>query len=501
MSSKKTSRLFFIVFFILISVLFCYFRLKPIYYQTVGYTYDQGRDFLKAAQMVEEKRPTFIGPTTGIQGIFHGSWYYYILLIPFLLFKGSPIGFYFFNFLLQFASFILFIYFLKKYFDNLTSLIVGSLIAISPYFIFTSIFVGNNIMAIPTFLLLLISIYYLCLKNGQGSNKKINIIIIGLLLGFVFEFEFPFGLFLAPSFFFSVIFYKPLRAIYFQLEHLKYFLVALTIPFLPRLLFEVKNNFLQTKTFINFIFQPHLYNPKTYVDVFKDRLNLFFGYYKSIFAQNIFAWLILILICITTVVLIKKKQQIKQFGLAFYLILLSFLFFFSTLYKDNFWGNYYEGIQYLLLFIIALLLSKVLIKNKFFQSIKFILIIVIVALGIRSFLYDVGKKPADSLLKSQINIVNYILEKEKYSSSYCVKIYTPPVIPYTYDYLFLYSKLSKHSLIPEKDWIRQQCWAIIEPDDYKERQANWIKDNIPRVAHKVSEKNINGTLIRLYEKE
>ena len=135
--------------FIFVIFLFCYFRLKPIYFQTVGYTYDQGRDFLKAAEIIRDRNITFIGPTTGIQGLFHGAWYYYLLVIPFLLFGGAPIGYYYFNFIVHLTSLLVFMFFLKKWFGSAISLLIGSIIAASPYFIFTSIFVGNNIFVIP----------------------------------------------------------------------------------------------------------------------------------------------------------------------------------------------------------------------------------------------------------------------------------------------------------------------------------------------------------------
>ena len=103
-------------FLVLVSVLFIYIRIKPLHFQTVAYTYDQGRDFLKAAEMVTTKKPTFIGPTTGINGLYHGAWWYYVLAVPFILFKGSPIGFYYFNLAIQFGAFIALFYFQKKYF-------------------------------------------------------------------------------------------------------------------------------------------------------------------------------------------------------------------------------------------------------------------------------------------------------------------------------------------------------------------------------------------------
>src|SRR5688572_5299408 len=111
----RSSRVFLAVF-ILITVFFCYFRLKPIYHQTVPYTYDQGRDFLKTEEVVKYKNITFIGPTTGIPGIYHGAWWYYYLAAPYVLFQGHPMGFIIFIFLSALAQRVLFTYFVKRAF-------------------------------------------------------------------------------------------------------------------------------------------------------------------------------------------------------------------------------------------------------------------------------------------------------------------------------------------------------------------------------------------------
>ena len=79
-----------IVLLILFFALFSYFRLKPIYLQTVPYTFDQGRDFLKTIEIVRDRNLTLIGPTTGAAGVFHGAWWYYYLSIPHILFQGHP---------------------------------------------------------------------------------------------------------------------------------------------------------------------------------------------------------------------------------------------------------------------------------------------------------------------------------------------------------------------------------------------------------------------------
>src|SRR3989344_618459 len=212
------SRIIKLLLFGLILLIFCYFRLKPLYFQTVGYTYDQGRDFLKAAEIITEKNITFIGPTTGIPGVFHGAWYFYLLTIPFLLFGGAPIGFYYFNFFVQFFSFILITYFLYRNFGFLIAGIISLLVASSPYFIFTSIFVGNNIFVMPIFLLFLLINYSIITSSKEQVAKLKSLFFInGLLLGFVAEFEVAFGLFLIPSYFILILLFGRLRSFFMNL--------------------------------------------------------------------------------------------------------------------------------------------------------------------------------------------------------------------------------------------------------------------------------------------
>src|SRR3989338_7359280 len=154
-------------------LIFCYFRLKPIYLQTVGYTYDQGRDFLKAAEIILYKNPTFLGPTTGIMGINHGVWWYYFLIFPFTIFNGNPQGFYFFMFLSQLATIAVFYWFVSKKFGAINSLLFCLLITISPYFITASVFAGHNYLTIPMLLLLTITCFHILHQRQKLTRKQL----------------------------------------------------------------------------------------------------------------------------------------------------------------------------------------------------------------------------------------------------------------------------------------------------------------------------------------
>ncbi len=496
---KKLSFANFIIFIIII-VLFCYFRLKPLYFQTVGYTFDQGRDFLKAAEIVTEKNLTFIGPTTGIAGLYHGAWWYYILTIPFIIFGGLPIGYYYFNFFLQLVSFLILGYFFLRNFEVIGSFIVLLLVATSPYFIFTSIFVGNNIMVLPTLLLFLIVNYYLF--HHKADKKTILLFLAaGLLLGLITEFELAFGLFLIPSYIFLTFLLTRFRTIFSSGKNIGYFVLGLLLPFIPRILFEFKNHFQQTQILIGSFTHGSAQNPNSFAGAYQDRVGLFFGYFRSLFAYEPIFILTLFFIIISLISLAQNKTGKVSDTAVFFFSLLGFLLILSGLNKDSFfWGNYYEGIQYLYVFILGLLFS-VQMKRPLINAVSLFIFVIFLILSVSSFIRDLPQRPKNQgNLKNQSEIINYIQAKQSKNEKYCVKVYTPPAIPYTYNYLFLYSKLSNKFLIPEKDWISSTCWFIIENDDFKERQQKWIKDNLPRKVNLLKEKNFNDTSVRLYER-
>ena len=67
-------------------------------------------------------------------------------------------------------------------------------------------------------------------------------------------------------------------------------------------------------------------------------------------------------------------------------------------------------------------------------------------------------------------------------NNFCLKVYTPPVIPYTYDYLTSYYSRVKGFKKPSIDFTNNQCWYIIEDDFYKFRLDKWKSTNIPKEA-------------------
>ncbi len=491
---------FWILALILLFV-YIYFRTNPILNETVPYTYDQGRDFLKVQEIVKDKNLTFIGPTTGIIGIYHGAWWYYLLTIPYFVFKGWPMGFYWFIFFIALIFNLIFFYFLKKEYNEFISLFFLAIIAVSSYFVSLSISVSNNVI-VPNLLIILIMLTYYYLKKEK--IKYINFYFaIPVILGLILEFEVAFGLFLIPIYLIIIFIFTKNKKNFINLKNIFYVLSSFIIASLPRILFEVKNNFMQTKTFINFLIQPKLHNPRPFQIIFFERINGFWHYFKSIFYDyNQTIALFFLILIILGILIFKKNKTINFKIINFNLAVIFLLFFFSLIYKDNFWFNYFEGIQYLMLFIMVNIIY-LFNKNKNLKFFSYILIVFFITFSILSFIKDITsiKKNYFTGFKPINYSIDYIFQSSK-NQNICLKIYTPPVIPYTYDYLISYYTKKNNYLINKENYVNNQCWYIIEEDPYQFRKNEWIKNNIDKNTIIKNKKILNNkTIIELREKK
>ena len=477
-----------IIFFVILFV-FIYLRLAPVINQTVPYTYDQGRDFMKAAEMIRNQRPTFIGPTTGIMGVFHGAWWFYLITIPYLLFRGLPIGFYIFMLLIATGANLLFAFFIKKRFDDISALVFLSIVASSPYFIPLAFSAGNNVV-VPYLILLLIVMIFRIFDKKQSN---IVYFLIGLSLTFIFEFEVAFGLFLLPVFTFTSLLFREVRFKLYKIKNIPYLMAGLAIPLIPRALFEIKNHFLQTKTLLGFFLNPKLHNPKPFLNVVSDRISLFANYGKGLFAGN-YPIVLLVVILATLFILIFYSKKNRYIGATrFITILIALLFAISLYYKDNFWVNYYEGIQYLFL-ILVIIAFHLLNKQKKFIAIPILLLFVFLNIATASSDFINSSKIREPIGLKEAQTATLYVYQQRQGEYLCLRIYTPPVIPYTYHYLLDYYAGKYHIRYPKGDFVDNKCWFIIESDSYQFRVDGWRRNNIPEGSKLIKKNTISNNV-------
>lgn len=475
----KFMRYFHHIVVFLIIIIFCYFRIKPIYLQTVPYIYDQGRDFLKAGEIIRDRHLLAIGPTTGVPGLFHGVWWYYLLAVFYALFNGLPQGFYIGMFFFTSLPALLFFFFLRKELNQLSSFLFLSLITISPYFIRASFFAANNFAA-PVFVLVFLYALYMFLK--MQSQKWL--FLIALVIGLAGEFELSFGFLLLPAFILTTPFFGEFRRQAKKIKSIMIFLSGLMIPFTPRILFEIKNRFIQTRSMINFVTHAPGTNQQSLVGAIRERASVFLTYYTDIFYIKGLAFIFLIVFVYFLLFKIGRVQIVRRKYAFFLLLLVFFLFILSLTNKNNFfWSNYLEGIQYIFLVLIVVGVDS-LLKTRYTYHLARFSVMILVLVSLYLLYADVANKytvPGINL-RSHLRIVNYLYQQSG-DKKLCVRVYTPPVVPYTYRYLFdYYSRIRKHTL-PTLDYVDGRCWYIMEEEQdssvFRARITKWRREHIP----------------------
>jgi len=273
------------------------------------------------------------------------------------------------------------------------------------------------------------------------------------------------------------------------------------MPMLPRIFFEIKNNFIQTKAFISNLISKKETHPLLFRAVFDERLKIFIQYWKDLFYENNLIISLMIFSLILYFYFFHKKSltaSAKRVFVYFLLFIISLLFIFSLFYQGNFfYGYYFQGFQYFFLMILIISVYGM-VRNKKTVFFAYLLTLIFISINIFALIKDVSNQKDIPLLglRADDQIVRYIYEKNS-KRSFCLRIYTPPVIPYTYDYLLSYYSRVNHYQKPSgSNPVDNKCWYIVDKDDNNERVEKWRKDNIPANAEVLEKKIIdNGTLI------
>ena len=206
------------------------------------FSFDQGRDMLVVWDIVYNHNLTLIGPVTGLQGVFLGPFYYYLLVIPFILSGGHPMSSAIFTALVGMATIPLSYLVLLKLFNRTTAAIAAIIIALSPYLVFYSRFAWS-----PNILPAIALVFYFCLvRVCQG---KVKFAYLGTLaLAMALQIEAASAIFYIPTIVVAYLIFRPKVGF----KSLIYCGLILLVFVSPLILFELKNNFLITKNLIKF---------------------------------------------------------------------------------------------------------------------------------------------------------------------------------------------------------------------------------------------------------
>jgi hypothetical protein len=208
------------------------------------FIYDQGRDALVLRNMLAGDF-VLVGPTTGLAGFFLGPLWYYLGLPGFILSGGNPVGVSLWYILISCLSLPLYWWLCHKLFkDQIFAKVVAVFLAFIPGSIQASVTIWNPLLAAPLTMGSLWSLFQA--RQTTGWLSRIWLTVSVTLVALILQSEFAYGVFIVPFVWLAIKWLKP------KANLLDYGLAALGMgaTLLPQLLFELRNNFIMTRSLL-----------------------------------------------------------------------------------------------------------------------------------------------------------------------------------------------------------------------------------------------------------
>ncbi|HUD09767.1 MAG TPA: glycosyltransferase family 39 protein [Patescibacteria group bacterium] len=450
-----------------------FLRLQGVFTNSFAFTYDVGRDMLALSNIVHFHRIPLIGATTGLPGIFYGPWWYYFLTPFFILFSGNPQGIALTMSSIGILTIAIGFVLGKRLGGNLLGLILAAVISVSSVMVSLSAQIWNPNIS-PMFVMLGLLVLEKLHKEVKKDKPKYYL-LLGLLLAFVIDLEIVFGLLLALGIIFSVLIINRSRI---SLKDIVFFAFGGLIILAPRIIFELRHQFLMTKSFLGLLGKTGVHQSGTLLSLLGNRLGALSDQFNgTIGASNEFAGLIILLFIIFSIAVFYKKsaEEIKNLIKTSVTVILIFLLG-TVFFSHDIWPHYLVGLPvfYLLLFAIAVYL---LAKNVSIKLAVLIALIVFLAnLNPYSQIQNLSKPLWEgdaSVYRNQVAVIDYVY-KQAAGKSFKYVVYTPPVYDYTYQYLFNWYGPKNYHYSPSSQ--SHLAYFILEPD-YQDsaRLSNWLK--------------------------
>jgi len=217
-------------------VLFFILRFYPIWQNNFPFAYDNAKDSLVLMQMGEFRKPALLGAATSLEGLYQGPFWYYVLF---------PI-----NFLLGYHPFasVLTVIFLGAF----TLFLYWRYLGVLPALFYTVSFLGVSTQQTswsPYFTIFSSSWILVLLTLVKRKPKTSHLVLLALATGSLFAAEIAFGVVFTLILILVILFrkIKPTK------KQILISTFAFFILFVPQIVFELRHDFLQTKSVIRFV--------------------------------------------------------------------------------------------------------------------------------------------------------------------------------------------------------------------------------------------------------
>ena len=397
---------------------------------------DQGRDAIVLKRLVTLEKLVFVGPTTSIGNVFTGPFYYY-LVAPFMFLSGlhpvgPALGIAFMNSLGLVGVFL----FVVKRFGRNVGLIFLALAGLSATQIWQSRYSWNP-NPVPLFTFLTLIVWQLAIERKQLRYY----ILAGILFGLSLQLHYITIVILAPLMFSLIkdIFVyirlhvpKTSQYIFLSIRNILtkilLFIGACIATFTPLILFEIKNHFVNTQTFLRATSTSEIQaRNSVYLDRLRDTCAGFLQHLFLIEVNRDIALAIVVTSVLVILYLVMREKRIRsQFILWSLVLIIANILVLSLLetgrhvhyYNPSYWFAYlviaYAVVSVgreIQVFLGKLYLAKVVLLVFSFFILAVLNVFVQTQVKSLSFLNDPPKK--DTQITNAQHVAKYIISQTK----------------------------------------------------------------------------------------
>jgi hypothetical protein len=454
------------------------------------YLVDQARDMLLTKSIVVGHTLTLIGARTGLGGLFHGPIWLYIIAPFFFLFGGNPFLTLVPLFIIVSLTLIILGFLVGwRLYNFYFGLLLALILSVSSSLVNTVVYTSNaHMQPIVVILYLFATIEFI-----RGKDKFI--ILSLFLVGLGFQFESAFAVLLIALTLFAVL----LRGKFPSIKNSVLGIVAFLIPLSTFILFDLRHQFLMTKSFIRLFGSPLKPLPgyEQYTSItfrFFDRL---FGLRDSLAAplfSNFFLTYALLLITFALPILFLIANLLKRkFSLdkEYLFILLSPIIIFGlyVFYPLPLWAHYLLPVTVFIAMLLAYSIKTVYSKNiygKVLVCVFLILLVIPAAQSIGAQYLNNAKYSSDSdgSYRNQLAVASWVV-KDMNGKASGYFVYSPGILTYNMDYLIWWVSKQVRETVPANEKL-QTTYLILYPHlEHDDNAYNYWKKNTLHTNGKV----------------
>lgn len=444
--------------------------------QVLGFYFDQGRDALVIADLLEKGKWFLIGPTTGIAGIFRGPFYYYLIAPFYLIGNGNPLYPALFLAILSVAALVLLYFLAKEAGGRRAGIIAVVLAGFSYYIIYASRWLSNPT---PMLLLSLLLVTFMVLVN---RGKQWAWVAISFTAGTsLFHFGSSGEFFYFPALLLFTLWQIGVFKRKIKLPNLS-IIVASVVAFVftaaPLVLFDLKHEHILSNNLVKFLVSEESFKA-SFWDVVSARWQFLSDvFYSKIFLEkHTLEKLLMVFVVGFGVFNIRRliKSDVVRVSLLLFLSPWIGLPFFQG-NEGNIYDYYLTGYYLIFILLFAVILSAL---SRY--HLGKLIVVALLYLFLKqntapawSFMNDGLDGPNTVAFGNQKQAMDWIFEDAQ-GAQFNIDAYVPPVIPYTYTYLgrWYTNGLMKQGLIEEQTPLLYTLYEVDPP--HPERLEAWLK--------------------------